>query len=146
MKRNVLITLGATLFMLFLINDFSYAKKNDTSKLEGIWAFKGQSIAGQKFVASNASIFKCYQNGYYTTFIVFAKQARITGQGQIKLKSDTVMTEIVKYSINASLVNKKNRLTYYIKDNKFLFVRFFIEKSNLNTNLNYWTEEVWERQ
>lgn len=114
------------------------------SRLDGFWQFKGQSVGGSQFQPARIYTAKVLLNGSFKTFIVSQNKTIITGEGNFDEVTDDYYIETITNHTNTTLIGKSQKMEYRLEDN-MLYVKFFIEKSNLGTDLNMWYEEVWER-
>lgn len=115
-----------------------------SSRLDGFWQFKGQSVGGSQFQPARGYTAKILLNGSFKTFKVLGNKTIITGEGNFDVVTDDYYIENITNHLNTTLIGKSQKTEYRLEDN-MLYVKFFVEKSNLGTDLNMWYEEVWER-
>lgn len=113
-------------------------------RLDGFWQFKGQQVGGSPFQPPRIYTAKILLNGSFKTFNVVENKTSISGEGSFEVVSDDTYIETITNHMNTTLIGKSQKMEYRLEGN-MLYVKFFIEKSNLGTDLNMWYEEVWER-
>jgi len=151
MKTRYLFTLIAAM-LLMVPGVMAQKSKNKFQKanLNGIWQMccyiSESPDAPGELKPSNT--FKILTNdGQITNFTVIpTKGAVITGVGTYEQVSDGVYNENIKRSIHLPMLNNQvNTLYFELQEDKYLRLKFYIEKDENGNILDAWYHETWQR-
>lgn len=86
-------------------------------------------------------------DGHITNFTVIpGKGAIITGEGTYEQIADDKYAEHIERSIHLPMLDgKTNILTFEIKEDRLLKLRFYIEKDQNGNTVDTWYHETWAR-
>lgn len=150
MKTRYILTLLTA--MLLLTPDVTAQKKKkfQDTNLKGIWQMclynsEAPDTPGDLKPSNTFKILS--DDGRITNFTVIpGKGAIINGYGTYTQVSDGVYHENIERSIHLPMLNNAvNKLYFEIRDNKYLRLKFYIEKDENNNVLDAWYHETWVR-
>ena len=141
-------------FTLFVAVELGLLAQNQAefkvANLKGIWQLchyvsENPNIPGSLKPSNTFKVLS--DDGRIVNFtLIPGSDAIITGYGTWEQLSDNTYKESIEKNIHLPMLdNKVNVLTFEIKDEDFLYLKFFI-KNDLNGNeLNSWFHETWKR-
>lgn len=136
------------LFISLLNVEFGYTQKVK-NELVGIWEHKGERSSDAYQMGLRKAPPGKYKiinsDGTFINFNVYLPSSVVSLYGTWKTIADTILIESIERSINPSLTGKNNKLIYKIKDKKFLYLKWFLEKNMANKKDDIWIEELWQR-
>lgn len=150
MKTRYIFTLLTA--MLFMVPGVMAQKKKkfQEANLKGIWQMccyvsESPDVPGDLKPSNTFKILS--DDGRITNFTVIPnKGAIINGFGTYKQVSDGVYNEHIERSIHLPMLNSAvNTLYFEIQDDKYLRLKFYIEKDENDNILDAWYHETWVR-
>lgn len=122
----------------------------EPANLKGVWQMcfyvsDSPQIPGE---LKPGNTFKILSNdGHITNFtLVPGKGAILTGEGTYEQIADDKYVEHIDRSIHLPMLNgKTNTLTFEIKDDRLLKLKFYIEKDQNENTVDTWYHETWVR-
>lgn len=126
------------------------SKKFQEANLKGIWQMccyvsESPDVPGDLKPSNTFKILS--DDGRITNFTVIPnKGAIINGYGTYQQVSDGVYNENITRSIHLPMLNNAvNTLYFEIQDDKYLRLKFYIEKDENDNILDAWYHETWVR-
>ncbi|UFH35304.1 DUF4488 domain-containing protein [Flavobacterium acetivorans] len=149
MKKKTLHVLTLIAISSFFLAN-AQSKINEKSKaLEGVWTCKAErssNLLEMGFRPAMPGTLKIISaDGKFTNIRVMQSKTVITIDGLFKVESDSIFVESIKRSLNSVLIGKENRLLFRMEGNNKLYIKWFLEKNQLNQKMNIWIEELWEK-
>lgn len=147
-------SLISTLAIMLLIASGASAQKNAGSSkfreanLKGIWQMCVYIAESQEVAAElkPSNTFKVLSgDGHITNFTYRPNVgAVITGEGGYRQTSDTTYVESISRSIHLPMLNhKENKLIFEIENDKYLHLKYYIEKDENDNVIDAWYHETW---
>jgi len=151
MKTRYFITV---LMAMLLISGSTMAQKGKKNfkcaNLKGVWQMCFYASESPELPAElrPGNTFKLLsEDGYIINFTVIPnKGAVMTGYGKYRQVAENVYHESIERSIHLPMLNNAvNALEFEIKEDKYLQLKFYIEKDEYGNVIDTWYHEVWTR-
>ena len=120
------------------------------AELKGIWQLchyvsESPDVAGYLKPSNTFKVLS--DDGRIVNFtLIPGSDAIITGYGTWKQLTNNSYKESIEKNIHLPMLDHKdNILEFEIKDNDYLYLKFFIQKDLNGNELNTWYNETWKR-
>lgn len=151
MKRHVLLLLAAALWCCTTALMAQKTKQDfQPADLQGIWQMyfyvsESPNIPGELRPGNTFKILSA--DGHITNFTLSqGKGAIITGEGTYEQVAADQYAEHIQRSIHFPVLNgRTNILTFELKENRLLQLKYFIEKDEEGNQIDTWYHETWVR-
>ena len=139
---------------MLLVVSGAMAQKNASQKrfkdanLTGIWQMCVYIAESQEVAAElkPSNTFKVLSGDGKITNFTYRPNigAVITGEGSYMQTNDTTYIESISRSIHLPMLNNKvNTLIFDIEDDKYLHLKYYIEKDENDNYVDSWYHETW---
>ncbi len=150
MKKLYFFTVLAIMLMAVTGAMAQKKTKFKPAELKGIWQLchyvsESPDVAGYLKPSNTFKVLS--DDGRIVNFtLIPGSDAIITGYGTWKQLTNNSNKEIIDKNIHLPMLdNKDNILEFEIKDNDYLYLKFFIQKDLNGNELNTWYNETWKR-
>ena len=150
MKKLYFFTVLAIMLMAVTGAMAQKKTKFKPAELKGIWQLchyvsESPDVAGYLKPSNTFKVLS--DDGRIVNFtLIPGSDAIITGYGTWKQLTNNSYKESIEKNIHLPMLdNKDNILEVEIKDNDYLYLKFFIQKDLNGNELNTWYNETWKR-
>ena len=150
MKKLYFFTVLAIMLMAVTGAMAQKKTKFKPAELKGIWQLchyvsESPDVAGYLKPSNTFKVLS--DDGRIVNFtLIPGSDAIITGYGTRKQLTNNSYKESIEKNIHLPMLdNKDNILEFEIKDNDYLYLKFFIQKDLNGNELNTWYNETWKR-